>query len=72
MIHRTWLGGLTPRPRPTGTTVVRTATDFEILKAFLGPQEIVSIRCLHCGWSSYNPDDVNFRYCSHCHRFLAE
>lgn len=28
-----------------------------------------SIRCLRCGRTSYNPDDVQYRYCGCCHRF---
>lgn len=28
-----------------------------------------SIRCLHCGRTSYNPSDVRERYCGFCHRF---
>jgi len=29
----------------------------------------VSIECLRCGCVSYNPNDVNNRYCGKCHVF---
>lgn len=29
----------------------------------------VSITCLSCGQTSFNPNDVQQRYCAHCHRF---
>lgn len=29
----------------------------------------LAIKCLHCGMTSHNPNDVAFRYCGNCHRF---
>jgi hypothetical protein len=29
-----------------------------------------AIRCLRCGLTSWNPDDVRARYCGYCHAFL--
>jgi hypothetical protein len=31
-----------------------------------------SITCPACGLTSYNPHDIEQRYCGHCHRFLDE
>jgi len=28
-----------------------------------------SITCLFCGFTSYNPHDIEERYCGRCHRF---
>lgn len=28
-----------------------------------------SITCPRCRWTSYNPNDVEQRYCGHCHMF---
>jgi hypothetical protein len=28
-----------------------------------------SITCFICGLTSWNPNDVRYRYCGHCHRF---
>ena len=28
-----------------------------------------SITCLICGMKSYNPSDVFYRYCGHCHHY---
>ncbi len=28
-----------------------------------------AIKCLICGMVSYNPNDVEHRYCGNCHRF---
>lgn len=33
--------------------------------------EYPSIRCPRCGRISFNPNDVRFRYCGHCHAFHA-
>lgn len=30
------------------------------------------IKCLVCGMTSYNPNDVANKYCGHCHRFHEE
>lgn len=27
------------------------------------------ITCPKCGWVSHNPNDIEFRYCGHCHEF---
>jgi hypothetical protein len=31
-----------------------------------------SIKCPRCGAVSYNPNDVEYRYCGWCHRFLDD
>ena len=31
-----------------------------------------SITCLHCGKTSYNPNDIREKYCGYCHRFSTE
>ena len=28
-----------------------------------------SIKCLDCGMTSFNPNDVRWRYCGNCHEF---
>ena len=28
-----------------------------------------AIKCLFCGLISYNLNDINNRYCGHCHKF---
>jgi hypothetical protein len=28
-----------------------------------------AIKCLDCGLISFHPDDVQYRYCGHCHEF---
>jgi hypothetical protein len=28
-----------------------------------------SIQCLTCGLTSHNPNDVEQKYCGHCHKF---
>ena len=30
------------------------------------------IRCLRCGMGSYNPNDIEQKYCGACHIFHAE
>lgn len=32
----------------------------------------VSITCPKCGWTSYNLNDVQNKYCGHCHEFWDE
>lgn len=34
-----------------------------------GDGAIIGIRCLLCGRTSWNPNDVDELYCGHCHRF---
>lgn len=36
----------------------------------LAPSRILSIQCPTCGRTSYNPHDVENRYCGYCHVFL--
>ena len=31
-----------------------------------------SITCLRCGMTSYNPNDILYRYCGNCHKFHEE
>lgn len=31
-----------------------------------------SITCLCCGLTSHNPNDVAYRYCGGCHRFMGD
>jgi len=30
------------------------------------------IKCLVCGWSSYNTNDIKHLYCGHCHQWHDE
>jgi len=32
----------------------------------------IAIRCLICGFVSFNLNDVRERYCGHCHRFFED
>jgi len=31
-----------------------------------------SITCNVCGMTSYNPNDIKYKYCGNCHEFLEE
>jgi ribosomal protein L37E len=30
------------------------------------------IKCLECGRTSYNPNDIKFLYCGHCNKFHTQ
>lgn len=32
-------------------------------------EDFPSITCPRCGWTSYNPGDIEHRYCGHCNNF---
>lgn len=41
-------------------------TEFKIIHFANGA---VGIHCFHCGNVSFNPNDVQQKYCGFCHRF---
>jgi len=30
---------------------------------------LIAIRCLECGGMSFHPNDIEQKYCGHCHKF---
>lgn len=48
----------------------RTEPIYEIFYSDDGKRE--SIKCLRCGRTSHNLNDVNNRYCGYCHAFLDD
>jgi len=52
----------------TTTTTMSRGDMYEIIDA---PDAAAgkAIKCLQCGMTSYNPNDVEHKYCGNCHIF---
>ncbi len=65
----------TPENRKLATEMVQEITRANGLptllrpKSYFIPKDGLSIKCLLCGMTSHNQDDVLNLYCGHCHRF---
>ncbi|MEP7304179.1 MAG: hypothetical protein ABJA98_01550 [Acidobacteriota bacterium] len=42
---------------------------YRLVTTVSGGVSYSGIQCLVCGRTSYNGNDIEQRYCSHCHRF---
>ncbi len=51
---------------PTELDPEIVVTGYQLVKHKTGQP---GIKCLDCGWTSYNHNDVAYRYCGHCDKF---
>jgi hypothetical protein len=42
---------------------------YELVTTPVGTVAYPGIKCLRCGRTSHNPNDIAQKYCGHCHRF---
>jgi len=54
--------------QPSQPPVVKPTKTYEILPVE-GSHTGGAIKCLKCGMTSYNPNDVKHKYCGNCHEF---
>jgi hypothetical protein len=58
------------RHRPTCRDCSRTLLrDDEIASGYCSVHKRWFYKCLRCGFTSYNDNDVRERYCGNCHRY---
>jgi RNase P subunit RPR2 len=46
--------------------------DFKKIKHFKIAPDGKSITCNKCNMTSYNPNDIKYKYCGNCHEFLED